>query len=209
MIFLLGGAPRVGKSIISGEIRQRYAVSVVSTDTLGAVLENTLSPEAAPDLFVFSRFNEMPAADRVKLMVNDPAELVDYVRRESRVVWKAVEAFIRREEDEGRDALIEGVAVLPELVNQLEDIPHRVVFIGNQGSKHQENIKKYAEENEHDWMRGVSDEYVCAFSMFVERMSAFIEQEAKKYGFEYIEMDEELLGDVTEKVVKSFGLRAR
>ncbi len=209
MIFLLGGAPRVGKSIISGEIRQRYAVSVVSTDTLGAVLENTLSPEAAPDLFVFSRFNEMSAADRVKLMVNDPAELVDYVRRESRVVWKAVEAFIRREEDEGRDALIEGVAVLPELVNQLEDIPHRVVFIGNQGSKHKETIKKHAEENEHDWMRGVSDEYVCAFAMFVERMSAFIEQETKKYGYEYIEMDEELLGNVTEKVVKSFGLRAR
>ena len=209
MIFLLGGAPRVGKSIISSEIRQKHAVSVVSTDTLGAVLENVLSPEAAPDLFVFSRFNEMPVADRVKLMVNDPAELVDYVSRESRVVWKAVETFIRREDDEGRDALIEGVAVLPELVNQLEDIPHRVVFIGNQGNKHKENIKKYAEENEHDWMRGVSDQYVCAFAMFVERMSAFIEQETKKYGFEYIEMDEELFWDVTEKIVKSLGLRAR
>jgi 2-phosphoglycerate kinase len=209
MIFLLGGAPKVGKSIISNEIRQKHAVSVVSTDTLGAVLENALSPEATPDLFVFSRFNEMPVADRVKLMVNDPTELIDYVRRESRVVWKAVETFIRREEDEGRDALIEGVAVLPELVNQLEDIHHRVVFIGNQGNKHKENIKKYAEENEHDWMRGVSDQYVCAFAMFVERMSAFIEQETKKYGFEYIEMDEELFWDVTEKIVKSLGLRAR
>jgi len=208
MIFLLGGAPRVGKSIISSEIRKKHAVSVVSTDTLGAVLENVLSPEAAPDLFVFSRFNEMPVADRVKLMVNDPAELIDYVRRESRVVWKAVETFIRREEDEGRDALIEGVAVLPELVNQLEDIPHRVVFIGNQGNKHKENIKKYAEENEHDWMQGASDQYVCAFAMFVERMSVFIEQETKKYGFEYIEMDEELFWDVTEKIVKSLGLRA-
>ena len=209
MIFLLGGAPRVGKSIISSEIRQKHAVSVVSTDTLGAVLENALSPEAAPDLFVFSRFNAMPVAGRVKLMVNDPAELIDYVRRESRVVWRAVETFIRREEDEGRDTLIEGVAVLPELVNQLEDIPHRVVFIGNQGNKHKENIKKYAEENEHDWMRGVSDQYVCAFAMFVERMSTFIEQETKKYGFEYIEMDEELFWDVTEKIVKSLGLRAR
>jgi len=209
MIFLLGGAPRVGKSIISSEIRQKHAVSVVSTDTLGAVLENALSPEAAPDLFVFSRFNAMPVTDRAKLMVNDPAELIDYVRRESRVVWKAVESFIRREEDEGRDALIEGVAVLPELVNQLEDIPHRVVFIGNQGNKHKANIKKYAEENEYDWMRGVSDQYVCAFAMFVERMSAFIEQETKKYGFEYIEMEEELFWDVTEKIVKSLGLRAR
>jgi 2-phosphoglycerate kinase len=43
MIFLLGGPPRVGKSIISSEIRQKHAVSVVSTDTLGAVLENVLS----------------------------------------------------------------------------------------------------------------------------------------------------------------------
>ena len=209
MIFLLGGAPRVGKSVISSEIRQKHAVSVVSTDTLGAVLENALSPEAAPDLFVFSRFNELPVADRVKLIVNDPAELIDYVRRESRVVWKAVETYIRREEDEGRDALIEGVAVLPELVHQLEDIPHRVVFIGNQGKKHKENIKKYAEENEHDWLRGVSDQYVCAFAMFVERMSAFIEQETKKYGFEYIEMDEVLFADGAEKIVKSLGLRAR
>jgi 2-phosphoglycerate kinase len=141
--------------------------------------------------------------------MTDPAELIDYVRRESLVVWKAVEAFIRRENDEGRDALIEGVAVLPELVSQLEDIPHRVVFIGNQGEDHKENIKKFAAKNEHDWMRGASDPYIGAFAVFVKRMSVYIEQEAKKYGFEYIDMDKELFGDVTEEVVKSLGLSAR
>jgi 2-phosphoglycerate kinase len=206
MIFLLGGPPRVGKSLISSEIRQKHAVSVVSTDTLGAVLENVLSPEAAPDLFVFSKFNEMPMADQVKVMMTDPTELIDYVRKESHVIWNAVEAFIRREKDEGRDALIEGVAVLPELVSQLEDIPHRVVFIGNQGENHKENIKKFAEENEHDWMRDVSDQYISAFAIFVKRMSAYIEQEAEKYGFEYIEMDKVLFEDVTEEVIKSLGL---
>ena len=209
MIFLIGGPPRVGKSIISSEIRQRFAVSVVSTDSLGAVLENVLSPEVAPDLFVFDKFNKMPLKDRVKLITKKPAELIDYVRKESHVVWKAVEAFIKRENDEGRDALIEGVAVLPELMSQLEDIPHRVVFIGNQGKNHKENIKKSAEENEHDWMRGVSDQYIDAFAMFVQRMSAYVELEAKKYGFEYIEMDKQLLGDVTEEVMKSLGLSAR
>jgi 2-phosphoglycerate kinase len=209
MIFLLGGPPRVGKSIISNEIRQKYALSVVSTDSLGAVLENVLSPEAAPDLFVFGKVNEMPVAERVKFVMKDPAELIDYVRRESHVVWNAVEAFIRRENYEGRDVLIEGVAVLPELVSQLEDIPHRVVFIGNQGENHKENIKKSAEENEHDWMRGVSDQYIGAYAMFVKRMSAYIEQEAKKYGFKYIEMDRELFGDVAEAVMKSLGVSAR
>jgi len=184
-------------------------VSVVSTDTLGAVLENVLSPEAAPDLFVFGKFNEMPMTERVKLITQNPTELIDYVRRESHVVWKAIEAFVRRENDEGREALIEGVAVLPELMSRLEDIPHRVVFIGNQGENHKENIKKSAQENEHDWMRGVSDQYIDAFAVFVRQMSAYIEQEVKQHGFKYIEMDKELLGDVTEEVVKSFGLSMR
>ena len=209
MIFLLGGPPRVGKSIISSEIRQKLAVSVVSTDTLGAVLENVLSPEAAPDLFILGKFNEIAMVERVKLIRKDPAELIDYVRRESYVVWKAVEAYIRRENSEGRDVLIEGVAVLPELMSQLEDIPYRVVFIGNQGVNHKENIKKYAEENENDWMRGVSDPYIGAFALFVKQMSAYIEREAKKYGFEYIEMDKELFGDVTDRVMKSLGMNAR
>ena len=68
MIFLLGGPPRVGKSIIASEIRQIHVVSVVATDTLGAVLENVLSPEAAPHLFVFGEFNELPMAERVKFI---------------------------------------------------------------------------------------------------------------------------------------------
>jgi 5-enolpyruvylshikimate-3-phosphate synthase len=91
-------------------------------------------------------------------------------------------------------------------MSQLEDIPHRVVFIGNQGENHKENIKKSAEENECDWMRDVSDQYIGAFALFVKRMSGYIEQETKKYGFKYIEMDKELFVDVTEDVMKSLGL---
>ena len=73
--------------------------------------------------------------------------------------------------------------------SQLEDIDYRVVFIGNQGNEHKENIKKSAKENEHDWMRHASDEYIGAFATFVVEMSSYIEKEARKYGFEYIEMD--------------------
>ena len=156
----------------------------------------------------FGKFNEIPMADRVKLIMNDPAGLIDYVREESYVVWNAVEAFIRRENDEGRDVLIEGVAILPELVSQLEDVHHRVVFIGNQGENHKDNIKKFAEENEYDWMRDASDQYISAFAMFVKRMSGYIEGETKKYGFKYIEVDKKLFGDVTEDVMKSLGLSA-
>jgi 2-phosphoglycerate kinase len=206
MIFLLGGPSRVGKSIISGEIRQRHTVSVVSTDSLGAVLENVVSPETVPDLFLFDKFNKMPLVERMKLITKDSAELIDYVRKESHVVWKAVLAFARRENNEGRDALIEGVAVLPELISQLEDIPRRVVFIGNQGENHKENIIKFAEENENDWMRDVDEQYISVFALFVKQMSAYIEQEARKYDFKYIEMDNKLFGNITIEVMESLGL---
>ncbi len=103
MIFLLGGPPRVGKSLISSEIRQKHAVSVVSTDALGAVLESVLGPETAPDLCVLSRFAELPLPERLKSIVKDPAVLIDHVRRESHVVWRAVEAYVGRENSEGRE----------------------------------------------------------------------------------------------------------
>ena len=207
MIFLLGGPPRVGKSIISGKIRKKYAASVISTDSLGAVLENVWSPETAPDLFVKDKFDKLTLAERDKLITTEFAESIDYVRKESHVVWKAVEAFIRRENEEGRDVLIEGVGVLPELVNQLRDIPHRVVFIGNQGENHKDNIKKSAMENENDWMRDRSDQYIGIFALFVARMSDYIEQEAKKYGFEYIEMKNRLFENMPDDVIESLDLR--
>jgi 2-phosphoglycerate kinase len=202
----LGGPPKVGKSVIAGAIRQKSAVSVVSTDSLGAVLENVLSPEAAPDLFIFDRFNRMPLAERMELITKDPAELLDYVRKESHIVWRAVDAFIRRENDEGRHVLIEGVAVLPELVSRLENIPCRAVWIGNQGANHNENIKQFAKQNEHDWMRDMSDQYIDAFAVFVRQMSAYIQQQAKKYGFEYIELGKARFENVPEEVMKSLGL---
>ena len=199
----------MGKSIISNELRQTYAVSVVSTDTLCAVMEKVLSPEVAPDLFVFETFNQMPVAERVNLLMTNPPIVIEYIRRESHIVWTAVEAFIKRENDEGRDVLIEGAAVLPELVAQIHGIPHKVVFIGNQSDNHKGNLKRSVIENEHDWMRGANDQYIDAFAAFVQQMSIFIEQEAKKYGFEYIGTDKQRIVEVTEEVKKALGLSIR
>lgn len=201
MIFLLGGPPRVGKSIISSEIRQKRALSVVSTDTVGAVLESVLKPKETPDLFVFTQFNKLPEVERIKFIIEDPSKLINYVRKESRVVWKAVESFIRRENDEGRSVLIEGVAVLPELVSELTGLPYRVVFIGNQGCHLKENINKHAKGNENDWMKDVGDGYIEAFAIFVGQMSCYVEREAEKYAFKYIEMDNKPFQAIADSVL--------
>ena len=201
MIYFIGGPPRVGKSIIAKAITTKHGISAVSTDSLGAVLETVLDPEAEPGLFAISRFNEMAEADRIELLARNATRRIDYQIEESAAVWRAVKPFVLREQDEGRDLVAEGVAVLPALVAQLEGVGYRVVFVGNQGYKQQENIKRSAKENEHDWMRHASDEYIDAFAAFVVAMSSYIEKEAHRYGFEYIEMDRKPFNDAVAEVV--------
>ncbi|MBT3373996.1 MAG: hypothetical protein HN742_30515 [Lentisphaerae bacterium] len=189
MIYLLGGPPRVGKSTIGRAITETHGINVVSTDSLATILENVLTPEREPGLFIVSRFNDLTPVDRMSMMVENTAERIRYQIEEGFAVWKAVKPFVLRERDEGRDVVVEGVAVLPELVGQLESIGCQAVFIGNQGDEHKENIKNSAGANEHDWMRDASDEYVDAFATFVVQMSRYVEKEAHRYGFEYIGMD--------------------
>ena len=69
MIYLLGGPPRVGKSIISRTITKEHGINVVSTDSLGAVLESVVDPEIEPGLFIMNRLNEMTEENRINLMV--------------------------------------------------------------------------------------------------------------------------------------------
>ncbi len=76
MIYFLGGPPRVGKSIIAKTITSKYGINVVSTDSLGAVLENVLDPELEPGLFIVNRFNEMSVEDRIDLMVKNTTERI-------------------------------------------------------------------------------------------------------------------------------------
>jgi 2-phosphoglycerate kinase len=203
MIYLLGGPPRVGKSIISKTITKEHGINVVSTDSLGAVLESVVDPEIEPGLFIVNRFNEMTAEEKISLMLKNTTERINYQVAENCAVWKAVAPFIEREKDEGRDVVVEGVAVLPELVSQLQNIAYRVVFVGNRDPEHKENIKKSAKEDEHDWMQDASDEYIDAFATFVAEMSSYIKKEANKYSFEYIEMGNRPFNDAVGKVVDS------
>ena len=203
MIYLLGGPPRVGKSKIAQRITARHGISSVSTDTLGAALEDVLDPQTAPGLFAVSRFDALPLADRIELMVTDPRRRIDIQIEESRATWEAVVPFARREAEEGRDVLLEGVAVLPELVAGLQDIHYRAVFVGHRREGHAENIRRSAAEDDGDWMRAASTEYIDAFAVFVQQMSHAVANEAHKLGLEYIDLSGMPFGEAVDTVMRA------
>jgi 2-phosphoglycerate kinase len=167
------------------------------------VLEAVVDPEAVPGLFAVSRFNEMAEADRIELLEGNPTKRLDYQLEESAAVWRAVVPFVLREQEEGRDLVAEGVAVLPQLVDQLVGVDYRVVFLGNQAHPQGHNIKRSARDNAQDWMRQASDEYADAFAAFVAEMSRYIENEARRYGFDYLELEGKPFSDAVAEAVDS------
>jgi len=203
VIYFVGGPPRVGKSIIATAITRQHGVSAVSTDSLGAVLETVLDSESDPGLFAVNRFNDMAETDRIELLAGNPTKRIDYQLEESAAVWRAVVPFVLREQEERRDLVAEGVAVLPQLVNQLAGVDYRVVFVGNQAHTQEHNIKRSARDNEHDWMRHASDEYVDAFAAFVAEMSRYVENEARRYDFDYLELEGRPFNDAVAEAVDS------
>ena len=196
----------MGKSTIAGMIRKRHAISAVSTDSLSAVLDGVWCDETAPDFFVMDRFRDLSPTAKERAIADDFAEPLKYLIEQDTVVWKAAVAFAKREHEEGRDILIEGTGIIPELVNQLDALPHRVVFVGNQAENHSESIRRSARDNPNDWMRRATDQYIDLFARFVMRMSVYIEQEARKHDFEYIETGNRSLEDAADLVVKSLGI---
>jgi 2-phosphoglycerate kinase len=200
MIYLLGGPPRVGKSKIATRITTQHGISSVSTDSLAAVLESVLDPETAPGLFAV---DAMPLAARIEMMAGDTRRRIDLQIEESRSTWRAVAPFIRREAEEGRDLLVEGVAVLPEFVAQLEGIDHRAVLVGHRDGDHEANIRQGAAKCESDWMRDASDDYIRAFAVFVDRMSLFFAEQSQRHGLAYVEMSGMPFDDAVDAVIRS------
>lgn len=189
MIYLLGGPPRVGKSTIARTFARQRGISAVSTDALGAVLEAVLDPTAAPGLRAVTPWSAAREEARATEMAEDPARRLRQQLEESDAVWRAVEPFVGCERAQGRDVVMEGVAILPARGAELSELDVRCVFVGYQGAGLVDRIRGSARGHPHDWIRDAGDRYVDAFAAFVVEMSRHVEAEARRHGLPYVPME--------------------
>jgi hypothetical protein len=64
---------------------------------------------------------------------------------------------------------------------------------------------KYAQENpEKDWMSamGYTEQKIQAMAVFVQKMSEYFRDEAKKYGYKYYELDDSNFDSRIQAIVK-------
>jgi 2-phosphoglycerate kinase len=114
MILLLGGAAGAGKTSLGHEVAHRLGIQrVVSTDAIRQVMRIMLSPALVPAIHVSSYNAHQVVAERAT--GDDP--VVDAFLVQATTVSVGVRAMMDRAVAENRSMILEGVSVVPGLID--------------------------------------------------------------------------------------------
>jgi 2-phosphoglycerate kinase len=186
MIYLIGGAPRVGKTRLVKTVLAEHPMHAVSCDAIRSMLRETFPKEQlSADLFLSSEKHIQSGS--LQHILKDQND-------ESIALWPYLSAFIRSYDQDGYDLLLEGVAIIPELINRLE-VPHRVIIIGNVSDVHAGTVADLALSNPKDWLHHHSPSEVVTYTKFFAHMSAWLRDEAQTYHVDYHEMHDDAFED--------------
>jgi hypothetical protein len=164
MIYLIGGAPRVGKSILSQRIAARLRIGWISTDLLVEMLRVNNSAEQKVE------WNADPAAITA---VAD--SFMPYLER-----------FIWGVNSMSESYIIEGVSFLPSQVAQLSGkYPISAIFLGCSKITLEQFDQFPGRSPGYSFLPVVERRQIV---QDVPRWSEFIRQEAARFSYTYIDM---------------------
>lgn len=184
-LILIGGAPGVGKSYLARKMSEELKLPWVSTDGIREMMREVVRKEDFPEL---SRLDESIKAEEY-LSAHTAKQILESQNKESVGVWKGVTAFVETDYV-WNDFIVEGIAVLPELVSTLDKQKNSIkpiFLIDNNEARIKKMVyergvwddaEKYSNE-----VKGVEVEWVVMFN-------CWLENEVNKYGYEVERIEE-------------------
>ena len=195
--YLIGGAPRVGKTNLAIRVVRDRPMFAVSADSVRDMLQGVLKPAGSPALFKLHELTQNESAI-TRFLREYPREGVSLQNDESSIVWPSVDKLIRSYLTDGQDILVEGVEILPANLSKL-DYSYKVVFLGNTSLLHANTVAAQAHANEHDWMHRYSDETIESWSDLIREFSNYLKVEANTYDVPFVETHDDNFEDSLAK----------
>jgi 2-phosphoglycerate kinase len=119
LVIAIGGSSGVGKSTVSSAVADRLGISVIiSTDQVRAVVRSILEPSLLPGLHESS----FSAAKMMRSNLTGNRLLFAY-EEQARIVQHASFALVRRSLKEGQQLVLNGVHIVPGLIEIEEPMP--------------------------------------------------------------------------------------
>lgn len=185
-VYFIGGAPRSGKTTVIQRLVERKPMLSASTDAVRNVAKGVTSADDRPKLHKVDR-GEYDSEEHMRMMKSDPQSVLLHETRQSEEVWQSTLDFIGYYQRDGKDAAIEGVAVLPKELAKV-DFDYRAVFLVPVGDQ-TASIMSHARENKHDWLNKYDENVLRSFCQFIKHWNNYYAEEARKYDFTVIEVN--------------------
>lgn len=143
IVIAIGGSSGVGKSTVSQAVADRLGISVViSTDQVRAVVRSILEPTLLPTLHESS----FSAAKMLRSNLTGNQLLFAY-EEQARIVQHATFALVRRSLKENQQLVVNGVHIVPGLVDPPEAMPlfTYVLTVADAGAHRGRFIQRFLE----------------------------------------------------------------
>jgi 2-phosphoglycerate kinase len=198
-VYFIGGAPRSGKTTVLSELVKQHPMLAASTDAIRGVVKGIQSPESNPTIFQVAR-GDFGSERHLELLNKDWDALLRSEIDAAAETWQSVLNFIAYYQRDGLDCAIEGVAVLPEQLAKVK-FDYKAVFFVNLRDQ-TEIILSSARTNPEDWLGKYPDETIKLYSKFNLHWNQYCAEEASKYGFPIVEVDDTDFNDSVRKAVE-------
>lgn len=120
MVYLIGGAPRSGKTILSRELGKKFGISWISVDSLESIVKRYIPKEQHDVHFPKDRFRELiEKSNDIMYQNNSAEEIAKAYIAQSKISWKAIEVLVECMIADQEDLIIEGHQIHPELMRKL------------------------------------------------------------------------------------------
>lgn len=158
MFYLIGGAPRTGKSTLAQKLVERNAIPFVSTDVLLHMVSDTL-----PELSLTKPYEEIPE------------KFFPYIKN----LFKHLDSSLK-------NYTVEGDLLLPSHISVLQkEYELRSCFLGFSSITLQE-LEQHVGEN--DWIQELPASEKANLPKWIMAKSLQIKQECDRYNVPYVDM---------------------
>ncbi len=199
MIYLIGGSPRSGKTILSKKLSQDLGIPYLSTDTLRLFMVACLDDEDKYSYFPFEKMFDSTAIDSFYKKYSGDSILKADVE-EAKNLMPGIVAFIKYFQSSNSDYILEGVHFLPELISGLqEDEGIKTVILSKKDS---DKIYEGLIENRgnNDWIADniQDDGTLLAAAKSLSLYGEYFETEAAKYNIAHINTEDSFFDKIEE-----------
>lgn len=196
MIYLIGGPPRCGKTVLAKKLSKKTKIPWLSCDTLDSITQEYTLASKWREKYPYSflrRKGKMRGNDEFYKTYSS-AEIISVLKKQAESVYHAIDTAIACEIADGNDYIIEGYHIIPsfaqKMIKKYGKQNVRAVFLAKfDANKFAKDVHKSTTPN--DWLIVLTkkQETFVKVGKMVSLYSQYFEREAKKFALRVFSTD--------------------